>query len=411
MTGLPGFPGHPRPNKPAPPPAGASAGPPGDTTRPPAPSGARPADRPRSQAAKTIDDKIAEGVSAYPNNITFHELIARNKRHSVWLIVAMYALAVALGAVMGAALAPFFGGIDRAVTTVDETSLGVDLSAWGDVGALLPAAGVGAALMAVVAGLGSVWSFYGGSKAVLRMSGARRISKELDPQLFNVTEEMAIAAGVPMPELYLIGDSALNTFATGRDPEHGAVAITVGLRQKLSRDELQAVIAHEIAHIRHYDIRFGTLMATLVGIIVIACDAFLHGSWRVALVGGAGRGGGRKSGGGPAVIVLLVVAAVLAIVAPFIARLIQMTYSRQREYLADAGAVELTRNPGAMASALRRLADDPDPLVDTANRGVAHMYIVNPLKKMHDSHQSLDSLLCSHPPLAKRISRLLALLR
>src|SRR6185503_3916460 len=147
----------------------------------------------------------------------------------------------------------------------------------------------------------------------------------------------------------------------GRDPAHAAVAITTGLRKRLTRDELQGVIAHEIAHVRHLDISSGMLMATMVGLIVFACDA----AWRVIVRGGAGRRGGGKKGGGALLIVL---ALALAIVAPFLSRLMQLAYSRRREYLADAGAVELTRNPEGLAAALQKLADDSKPLVEGANR-------------------------------------------
>jgi heat shock protein HtpX len=224
-----------------------------------------------------------------------------------------------------------------------------------------------------------------------------------------VVEELSIAAGLPMPRVYLIGDSAMNAFATGRDPAHAAVAITVGLREKLNRDELQGVLAHEMAHVRHYDIRFAMLMATLAGLIVFACDAFWRMIWYSRM--GSRRGDRDREGGGALVLVLIVVAVLLAIIAPFVAQIIQMAYSRQREYLADAGAVELTRNPLGLASALQKLANDDEPLVDTANRGTAHLYIVNPLRKMRDAHQALNSVFMSHPPIKDRIARLLALAR
>jgi heat shock protein HtpX len=249
------------------------------------------------------------------------------------------------------------------------------------------------------------------------MSGARAIDRNEDLELWNVVEEMSIAAGLPMPRVYIIEDKAMNAFATGRDPQHGVIAVTRGLRERLNRDELQGVVAHEMAHIRHLDIRFAMLMATLVGLIVFMSDAFLRVVWHSGhRVGGRGYGGrsygGRgKGGGGAAVIILLLVAAILAIIAPLFARIIQMAYSRQREYLADAGAVELTRNPLGLASALQRLADDEEPLVDTANRGTAHMYIVNPLREMRDTHQSLNSVFSSQPPAKERIARIMALTR
>jgi heat shock protein HtpX len=344
---------------------------------------------------------LAPEISAYPATVTYVDLIRRNKRESVVLIVAMMLLAMALGAAIAAVLGAYYGGVPR-----------------GEVfQALLPSIVLGAVVALVFASLGATWSWFGGASAILRMSGARQIQKEDDPELFNVVDEARLAAGLPMPAVYLIQETALNAFATGRDPEHASVAITTGLRQKLSRDELQGVMAHEVAHIRHYDIRFAMLMATMVGLIVFACDAFWRIGLRSARFGGMGGGRRRSSGrgegggGGIAIIVLLAIAVLLAILAPIFARLIQMTYSRRREYLADAGAVELTRNPEGLAAALAKLADDAEPLVEAANRGTAHLFIVNPLSKMRRAHQQLDSLFASHPPIQKRIARLLALSR
>jgi heat shock protein HtpX len=330
-------------------------------------------------------------ISAYPGTLTFIDLIAKNKRDSAVLMVFMVTFGVVVGAILASAIAVYLGAAPDFQTLVPSIILG--------------------GFVALVFGIGgALWSWFGGSAAILAMSGAKEITKPLDPELFNVVEELAIAGGIPVPRIYLIGDSAMNAFATGRDPQHAAVAITVGLRQKLNRDELQGVLAHEMSHVRHYDTRFAMLMATMAGLIVFACDAF----WRIIWYG---RGPRRSSndreggGGGALIIVLIVIAVLLAIVAPLVARLIQMAYSRQREYLADAGAVELTRNPLGLASALQKLGDDDEPLVDTANRGTAHMYIVNPLRKMRDAGQSLDSMFLSHPPIKERIARLLALAR
>jgi heat shock protein HtpX len=340
------------------------------------------------------DEQMRGRIRALPGTLTYLDLIRKNKRQSAALMVAMVTLAVVLGGVIAAALAAYTGAAP-------------------DIESLVPSIVLGAVVAFVLATLGATWSWFGGANAILRMSGAHEVRKQDDPELFNVVEEMAIAAGVPVPRVYLINDTAMNAFATGRDPQHAAVAITAGLRGKLSRDELQGVIAHEMAHVRHLDVRFAMLMATMVGLFVFACDAF----WRIIWYSGHGVGGrGRRSrrdndGGGAVVIVLMVIAVVLAILAPIFARIIQMGYSRQREYLADAGAVELTRNPLGLASALQKLADDSEPLVDTANRGTAHMYIVNPLRKMRESHQAINSMFLSHPPTKERIARLMALAR
>jgi len=353
---------------------------------PPGPNPANPAARAAGPVAAVAGDAdMRRRISAYPGTITYIDLIRKNKRQSAVLIVLMVALIAVMGGAIAAAVAAY-GGVDSEV--------------------LLPSAALGVGAALIVGVILSLWSWFGGASAILRMSGARELAKEMDPELFNVVDEVRIAAGLPMPKVYLIGDTAMNAFATGRDPEHGVVAITTGLRQKLSRDELQGVMAHEMAHIRHLDIRFAMLMATLVGLVVFAADAFLRIAWH-----GGGRAARRSDKSGGAAIVILVVGLLLAILAPLFARLIQMAYSRRREYLADAGAVELTRNPLGLAAALQKLADDSEPLVDTANRGTAHMYIINPLRKMRESHQSINSMFLSHPPTRERIARLLALAR
>ncbi len=346
----------------------------------------------RTSKPETRADRLARDISVYPGTTTFRDLIRKNKRQSVLLILLMLCLGAVVGAALGA-LAGVYGGR-------------------GDLPSLLPSVILGSVAAFLVGGGGALWSWFRGSNAILRMMGAIEMHKEDDPELFNVVDEMRIAGGLPMPKIYLINDTALNAFATGRDPEHGVVAVTKGLRERLTRDQLQAVIAHEMAHIRHLDIRFAMLMATMVGLIVFACDAF----WRIAFysrLSGGRRSSNRSSsgGGGGIVILIIIVAVILAIVAPLLARLIQMTYSREREYLADAGAVELTRNPEALASALAAIAGDDEPLVEVANRGTAHMFIANPLKKARQAHQTRNSLFASHPPMDKRIARILALTR
>jgi len=333
-----------------------------------------------------LNEPLRQRIRAYPGTLTFTDLIRENRRDSILIMLGVILIGVCVGAVLGAA-AGAYGG-----QAADE---------------LLPSVVLGALAALVAACLAGVWSWFGGANAILSMSGARPIEKQEDPELFNVVEELSIAAGLPMPRVCLIPDSAMNAFSTGRDPQHATVAITAGLRQRLTRDELQGVMAHEMAHVRHYDIRFGMLMATMVGLIVFACDA----ARRVAFHGGrVGRRGSGNKGGGAAVVLILV-AVLLSIVAPMLAWLMQMAYSRSREYLADAGAVELSRDPEGLASALGKLAGDTEPLVEAANRGTAHLFIVNPLRKMRDAHQSLDSVFSSHPPIQERIARLLALAR
>jgi heat shock protein HtpX len=300
----------------------------------------------------------------------FNTLIDRNKRNC-WILMVVFVLLIV--AVAGAIGMAWGGGDWRFSLIVGGIAAGVSLLICG-------------------------WSFFAGAGAILAINRAREIRKQDDPQLFNVVEEMSIASGTPMPRIFVIQDEAPNAFATGRDPKHGVVAITTGLRRKLNRDELQGVMAHEMAHIRNYDIRYAMLVAVMVGVIVMLCDAFLRSMWFGA---GRRRSSSRDSKGGGQ-IVILIIALVLAIIAPILARMIQMAVSRQREYLADASAVKFTRYPWGLASALRKIADDPDPL-DHANRGTQHMYIVNPLKKASGSRGSLFS---THPPIEQRVALL-----
>jgi heat shock protein HtpX len=256
--------------------------------------------------------------------------------------------------------------------------------------------------------IGTLWSWFGGAATLLSISGARLIQHADDPQLYNVVEDLAIAGGIPTPPVYMIESPALNAFATGRDPQHAAVAITRGLREKLTRDELAGVMAHELSHVRHYDIRLTMLMATMVGMIVLACDVL----WQIVRYGGPARRSSDdrdNKGGGPIVLVIIVLAVILALIAPWLARVIQLSVSRQREYLADAGAVELTRYPQGLIDALKKLGADRTPL-EAANRATAHLYIVNPILNATDD-SDWDSRWSTHPPLTERINRLEALLR
>ncbi len=318
---------------------------------------------------------------------TFRDLIAANKRNTVFLVLLFCLFITTAAGLIGLGVAAYLD--PGAVASVRWTEVGI--------------VGGGAAVLALVI---SVISYYAGASMVLAVSGARPIQHDDDPELFNVVEEMAIAAGVPMPAVYLVNDPAPNAFATGRDPKHAAVTVTTGLRQIMSRDELQGVIAHEMSHVRNYDIRLMLLLAVLVGMVVMMCDLF----WQMLRFA---PGGSRRSsrddknggGGGILVIVLVVLAVVMAIVAPILAQLIQLAVSRQREYLADASGVELTRYPQGLANALRKIDADPNVLA-TANRGTAHLWIANPVEKFE---ARAHTMFASHPPLEERIRRLEAL--
>lgn len=226
-----------------------------------------------------------------------------------------------------------------------------------------------------------------------------------EKQLMNVVEEMAIAAGLPRPKVYLVEDTDPNAFATGHGPETACVAVTRGLLTTLNRDELQAVVAHEMGHVRNLDVRLMTLIAALVGVVVILSDGmgriFRGGGGR--LLGGRGRKGGA---GGAIMIVLLVLWVVTLILAPIITRFMAMAVSRNREYLADATGAELTRNPAALASALQKIESAAAPTA-SIKRGTAHLCIADPLgRKVNAKEGAMANLLGTHPPMAMRISRL-----
>jgi heat shock protein HtpX len=311
-------------------------------------------------------------MSAGPAPTTFWREIERNRRRSIVLVALVIVLLGVLGGAIGYA-----------------TDLG-----WG-----------GVLLAVVVASLLSIGSYFAGDALVLVSSGARPVDAANPPdeyrQLVNVVEEMRLAGGLPRPRIYVINDTAPNAFATGRDPKHASMAATTGLITKLDREELQGVIGHEMSHIGNYDIRFTLLVGVLVGAIALLSDWFL----RFTFWGGGRRGDRDREGGGGAAAILLAVALILAIIAPLIGRLVQFAVSRSRESLADASAVELTRNPYGLARALRKIADDPEVL-EVANRATQHLYIVNPIKSFEERASSLWD---THPPIGERIRALEAI--
>lgn len=244
-------------------------------------------------------------------------------------------------------------------------------------------------------------SYYASPSVALAVSGAREVTAAEEPELHRVVENLCIGAGLPKPKVYVIEDGSPNAFATGRDPEHAAIAVTRGLLQKLDRLELEGVIAHELSHIGNYDIRLMTIVVVLVGLIALMADFFLRWTWW-----GAGRrpsNRGRSAGSGTALILAL--ALIAALLMPLVAQIIKFAISRQREYLADASAALLTRYPEGLARALEKIAADPDPL-EVANKATAHLYINNPLRE----HQSLlNNLFSTHPPIEERIRLLRAM--
>ena len=259
--------------------------------------------------------------------------------------------------------------------------LGFDLSA------------VGIAL--VLSGALSFVSYYFSDQIILSISGAVPANKRDHFDFYTVAENIARPAGIPMPKLYVQNDSAMNAFATGRDPEHAVVCATTGLLAKLTRTELEGVVAHEMSHIRNYDTRLMSIVTILVGLITLLADILLRTNIR---------GKSDKDNGNIGAL-LMIAGLVLALLSPIIAKLIQLAISRRREFLADATGAQITKYPEGLASALEKLSGDKEPL-EAANKATSHHYIVNPLKNHHDSIGWFANLFNTHPPIAERIKAL-----
>lgn len=252
--------------------------------------------------------------------------------------------------------------------------------------------GLGLAGMAfILAGIMNLTSYFWSDKIVLGISGAKPIRKEDNPQVYRIVENLCIASGLPTPKIYVLEDSAPNAFATGRDPKHAVICFTTGILQKLNKQELEGVAAHELSHVGNRDTLVMSIVSVLVGTIALISDWFLRISFY----------GGHRDRDNKANSVMLVIALVSAILAPIVATLIQLAVSRRREFLADASGVLLTRYPQGLASALEKMSADKEPL-EAANRGTAHLYIINPLKG-EDAKSWFANLFNTHPPIAERI--------
>ncbi|MFB0564706.1 MAG: M48 family metallopeptidase [Candidatus Aminicenantaceae bacterium] len=252
-------------------------------------------------------------------------------------------------------------------------------------------------LAVVIAFLMTFGSYYASDKIVLAISRAKPVKKEDYPYLYNVVEGLAIAAGLPKPRCYIIDDTAPNAFASGRNPKNSVVVVTSGLLEKLNRAELEGVIAHEMAHIKNYDVLVQTLAVVMVGVIALLSDWILR-----SFFWGRGKRKTSSKGGGNAAAVFVLVGILLAVFSPLIAQLLRLAISRKREFLADANGALLTRYPPGLASALRKLAADREPL-EAANKATAHLYIINPLK---DIKGKANKLFSTHPPVEERIAAL-----
>ncbi|MFA5794160.1 MAG: M48 family metalloprotease [Candidatus Brocadiia bacterium] len=302
--------------------------------------------------------------------MNIYEQQKRNRRDT-WLIMAMF---IVLFLIIGLGFDFFFTGYFPAGTLV-------------------------AVIIAVISVLGS---YYGGDRVVLASTGARPVN-HLDlkeHQFHNVVEEVSIAAGLPVPKVYIIPDPDPNAFATGRDPQHSSIAITRGLLEQLNREEIQGVVSHELSHIRNFDIRMMTLVAALVGAIVLLADW----SGRAMRSMGRGRSSSRKGGGGAAIFFIIWL--LMIILAPIIAQILAMAVSRKREYLADASGAELIRNPLALANALSKIENAAAP-TQTIKRGVAHLCIADPLGRSFTNKEGfVANLMATHPPMNTRVQRL-----
>ena len=291
-----------------------------------------------------------------------YDSIAANKRKSWLLVVLFLAIIIALGYLWGAYSGDTFGA--------------------------LTFAGIVAIVMALT-------SYYGGDKIALSLAGARQIpSRDQNPYVWNLVENLCIAKGLPMPKVYLIPEPAINAFATGRDPKHASIALTEGAVAKLENEELEGVIAHELSHVANYDIRLATLVIVLLGTLAILSDIFLRSSHFI--------GGGRRSGRGNPAAVLILIGLILALLSPLIGKLIQLAISRQREFLADASGALLTRYPEGLARALEKIEKDNTPLT-RVSEATAHLYLTSPFGS---KPSFLGRLFLTHPPITERVAAL-----
>ncbi len=298
--------------------------------------------------------------------MTHYSLVASNKQKSMWIIV-------------------FFILFVTVVSYVITTAMGYGLETVG--------------IAMIFAGMSSLITYWNSDSIILVISGARPATREEFFDFYTVTENLCLGAQFPKPRLFVIDDTAMNAFATGRDPDHALVCATTGLLSSLKRPELEGVIAHELSHIQNYDIRLMSIVTVLVGMIALLADWFLRmSSW------GSSRRSD-KNEGGQLQFVMLFLGIFLALISPLIAQLIQLAISRRREFLADASGAAMTKNPSGLAKALAKISQDVEPL-EAANKATAHLYISNPLKNTHGGVGWFASLFNTHPPIEERIKAL-----
>jgi heat shock protein HtpX len=299
-----------------------------------------------------------------------YEQIASNKRKTFLLLFVAFALLAALGYAIGLVYGTGWAGFGIAI------------------------------VLAILLQLGA---YFSGDKLVLASARAKAVTPEEEPRLHNVVEGLAIAAGIPKPTVYVVPEQAPNAFATGRNPEHSSIAVTQGLLDIMDRVELEGVIGHEMSHVVDRDILYGTIVATVIGAIVLISEFFMR-SWLWGGFGGR-RGGNDNNGGGVAQLVVFAVGFALVILAPIFGQLIQLATSRNREYLADAQGAMLTRYPPGLISALKKIKDAPHAM-RSANNATAHLWLEQPSRVPGQDTSRLERLFSTHPPIDDRIRRL-----
>jgi heat shock protein HtpX len=293
--------------------------------------------------------------------MTHYQAISANKQRS-WLVVIGFVLFITISSYF---MAVGFG-------------YGLDVVGWA----------------LIASGIMSFGSYYFSDSMILSISGARPAERDEFFDFYTVAENLAMSQRLPMPKLYVIDDTAMNAFATGRDPEHAVICATTGILSRLNRAELEGVIAHEMSHIANYDIRLMSIVTILVGLVSLLAD------WMLRM---QHHRGDDDDNGGKAGAILFFIGLAAALLSPIIAQLIQLAISRQREYLADASGAGITKNPSGLAKALRKLSTDTEPL-EAANKATAHLYIADPLKNISGGRKAFASLFQTHPPIEERIA-------
>lgn len=329
---------------------------------------------------------IASGPQTGPrvNATDFLSAQAANRRNTLLLIFILILLGMGLGYAVGWAIEAWSG----------------ESYQMSDVARLSTGGIFGAMVLGGIGTVASVVTISAGDRIIMKLTGAMEVTADAEPMLHNVVEEMAIAAGLPKPRVAIIETEALNAFATGMSPDKAVIGVTRGLLKSLSREQLQGVVAHEMGHVLNLDIRYMTAVGIMVGLIALVSDMAL----RSLRLGGRSRIGNSRSGkkGGGALIVLVVLI-VFAILAPLAAQMVRFAVSRQREYLADATAVQLARNPVGLIGALKVLEGSKEKAPEIGNRATQHIFIVNPIR---DFKSGTGALFATHPSLAERIDRL-----